>query len=322
MGYFYRRANHTCRKERKNPIPDGYQVHFSFVTRRLKDNLEVNEEYLMTKLREHYHLDVIEVILKAYKVNKLDGSQSGYGFICFDDLGQAESTIRNLRGIRLDNITFDCSLSKRSEDKINALNASASTTPQKNLPRSSSLSTELDSLDDCEQTVYLMENNAVTNMDHGHSSFHTIIPPEIYFAAIESSNGAGNDGMASAAKAVKPVTKVVLPPTAPPACTACQGISHNFVQQPPPYGGDMYYGGAPIILPPWLPNYYRRDGMVYGSPPPSPPAPSYPVNYHPSWEAQQQQQLGYQPYQTPMNPYYGQAGAHSYQHPMSYWKRA
>eukprot|EP01039_Chlorochromonas_danica_P010113 gene10114-11195_t len=337
MGYFDRHVNHTSRKERKQPIPEGYSAHFSFVTRRLRRDIEVNEDYLMTKLRDHYHLDVIEVLMKGYQVES-DGSQSGYGFLRFNDLAQTQSAVRNLRGITLDNIKFDCSLSERTEEKINA---SASTEPRNDLPRSSSLSTELDNFDGrglaaaSQETVQPMGNNAVTNTDHhGNSSFHphpTIISPEIHVVSLESSYGTDNDGKASAAKATTTMTRAVLPPTAPPAppaFTASHGMASNFVQQPPPYGGDMYYGGAPSVLPPWLPNYYRRDDrMVYGPHAPSPPV-SYPVNYHPSWEAQQQQQVGYQsyqpyqPYQAPMNPYYGQAGAHSYQHPMPYWKRA
>eukprot|EP01039_Chlorochromonas_danica_P002819 gene2819-3073_t len=237
----------------------GYQAHFSFVTCRV--DVIVDRHFLLTLLRKRYRLNAREVLFKTYGINKDLGGQWGYGFIFFNDLEQTQSAIRNLGGLRIDGIAFDCSMSAESEEKI-----------------------------------------------------QSSLPPPTAGTSPEEEQAGGSSAGPNISDDVSCLTDASADELA---------TEPNLYAMPiPPYGGDMYYGGAPIILPPWLPNYYHGDGMVYVSPPPFPPVP-YPVIYPPSWEAQQQPQLGYQPYQTPMNPYYGQVGAPSYQHPpMPYWRLA
>eukprot|EP01039_Chlorochromonas_danica_P010750 gene10750-11948_t len=72
-----------------SPSYHGFQAHFSFVTR------------------------------KARKC------QSGYGFLFIDRLEDAEIVIKNLQGLCLEGINFDCQLSNRSLEKINAVRRAA-----------------------------------------------------------------------------------------------------------------------------------------------------------------------------------------------------
>eukprot|EP00981_Chlorochromonas_danica_P004250 scaffold858_cov171-Ochromonas_danica.AAC.6 len=51
--------------------------------------------------------------------------QSGYGFLCIDRLEDAKIVIKNLQGLCLEGINFDCQLSNRSLEKINAVRRAA-----------------------------------------------------------------------------------------------------------------------------------------------------------------------------------------------------
>eukprot|EP01039_Chlorochromonas_danica_P011126 gene11126-12395_t len=106
-----------------SPRNHGFQAHFSFVTRKM--DIAIDRDFMLSLLCTRYHLQVRDVLIKKYEVNQARKCQSGYGFLFIDRLEDAEIVIKNLQGLCLEGINFDCQLSNRSLEKINAVRRAA-----------------------------------------------------------------------------------------------------------------------------------------------------------------------------------------------------
>eukprot|EP01039_Chlorochromonas_danica_P011124 gene11124-12392_t len=101
----------------------GFQALFSFVTRKM--DIVIDRDFMLSLLCSRYHLQVRDVLIKKYEVNEARKCQSGYGFLFIDRLEDAKIVIKNLQGLCLEGINFDCQLSNRSLEKINAVRRAA-----------------------------------------------------------------------------------------------------------------------------------------------------------------------------------------------------
>eukprot|EP00981_Chlorochromonas_danica_P012413 scaffold4879_cov257-Ochromonas_danica.AAC.1 len=106
-----------------SPSYHGFQAHFSFVTRKM--DIVIDRDFMLSLLCTRYHLQVRDVLIKKYKVNEARRCQTGYGFLFIDRLEDTEIVIKNLQGLCLEGIEFDCQLSNRSLEKINAVRRAA-----------------------------------------------------------------------------------------------------------------------------------------------------------------------------------------------------
>lgn len=53
--------------------------------------------------------------------------QSGYGFVFFDNLEDAQLLVKNFKGLTLNGVSYDCSISHRSESQLNSSSSHSST---------------------------------------------------------------------------------------------------------------------------------------------------------------------------------------------------
>eukprot|EP00981_Chlorochromonas_danica_P007561 scaffold1793_cov164-Ochromonas_danica.AAC.3 len=88
-------------------------------------DIVIDRDFMLSLLCSRYHLQVRDVLIKKYEVNEARKCQSGYGFLFIDRLEDAKIVIKNLQGLCLEGINFDCQLSNRSLEKINAVRRAA-----------------------------------------------------------------------------------------------------------------------------------------------------------------------------------------------------
>lgn len=94
---------------------DGWvQVHVSFVTRELKQ--VINEEVLDSIFSSFG--EVADITIKRYVHDTTGQVQSGYGFVFFYDSSAAAAAVKRIRKVLIHGVTYDSSLSYRSEKEL------------------------------------------------------------------------------------------------------------------------------------------------------------------------------------------------------------
>lgn len=91
---------------------DGWtQVHVSFSTKNLE--IKVTEEHLRKIFEKYGH--IADVTVKKHMCVADSAMQSGYGFVYYSNGDNAVIAVQEMKSVVVDNISYDCSLSYKSE---------------------------------------------------------------------------------------------------------------------------------------------------------------------------------------------------------------
>lgn len=90
------------------------QVHVSFISKQTKN--KVNEEILRSIFLRFGN--IVDVTIKKHAIAYKQSKQSGYGFVYFNDPGSAFLAMNTLKHKTINEITFDCSISHKSEHLV------------------------------------------------------------------------------------------------------------------------------------------------------------------------------------------------------------
>jgi hypothetical protein len=101
-------------REKRRARHEFIQVHVSFLT--TKTDVVINEEYLERNFQMYGEIE--DVTVKQHSLTRSPPKQSGYGFVYFMDVDSALRAIESLKGVELEGILYDCSLSHQSEQDL------------------------------------------------------------------------------------------------------------------------------------------------------------------------------------------------------------
>lgn len=92
------------------------QLHVSFVSRQVE--VVISEEVMDAAFSTFG--EVTDCVVKRHRVTQESQSQSGYGFVYFDNLDIAVRTLYLMKHTTVNGVTYDCNVSYKSEQMVNS----------------------------------------------------------------------------------------------------------------------------------------------------------------------------------------------------------